>query len=88
MSLCIIKPTSEEEAELNSFLDARIYEFNVQATGFSDGRSFSSVIKDEGNHVIAAISGHTRGGCCHIVHLWVHKSKRRHRNWSRIAPIC
>ena len=77
MTHCILEPTSEEEAELNSFLDARIYEFNVQATGLSDGRPFSSVIKDEGDNVVAAISGHTWGGCCHIVNLWVHESKRR-----------
>jgi GNAT superfamily N-acetyltransferase len=73
----IIEPSSEAEAELSSFLDARIYEFNVQATGVSDGRSFGSVIKDESDNIIAAINGHTWGGCCHIVHLWVHESKRR-----------
>jgi ribosomal protein S18 acetylase RimI-like enzyme len=73
----VIEPSSEAEAELNAFLDARIYEFNVQATGLSDGRPFSSVIKDESNNIIAAINGHTWGGCCHIIHLWVHESKRR-----------
>jgi ribosomal protein S18 acetylase RimI-like enzyme len=78
MTSCVLEPTAEDEAELNAFLDARIYEFNVQATGFCDGRPFSSVIKDEADNIIAAISGHTWGGCCHIVHLWVHESKRRH----------
>ena len=73
----IIEPSTEAEAELNSFLDARIYEFNTQATGVCDGRSFSSVIKDESDNIIAAINGHTWGGCCHIVHFWVHESKRR-----------
>jgi GNAT superfamily N-acetyltransferase len=77
MNLQILEPTSEDEAELNAFLDARIYEFNVQATGFSDGKPFSSIVKDEGGNIIAAISGHTWGGCCHIVHLWVHDLKRR-----------
>ena len=78
MNPYIIEPSSEAEAELNSFLDERIYEFNVQNTGFRDGRAFSSVIKDEFDNVIAAINGHTWGGCCHIVHLWVHESRRRH----------
>jgi hypothetical protein len=73
----IIEPSSEAEAELNSFLDERIYEFNVQSTGFRDGRPFSGVIKDESGNIIAAINGHTWGGCCHILHLWVHESKRR-----------
>ena len=74
----IIEPSSEAEAELNAFLDERIYEFNVQSTGVRDGRPFSGVIKDESGNVIAAINGHTWGGCCHIMHLWVHESKRRH----------
>ena len=74
----IVEPSSEAEVELNSFLDARIYEFNVQTTGFCDGRPFSGVVKDESDNIIAAINGHTWGGCCHIVHLWVHESKRRH----------
>jgi ribosomal protein S18 acetylase RimI-like enzyme len=78
MNPYIIEQSSEAESELNSFLDERIYEFNVQSTGLRDGRLFSSVIKDESGNVIAAINGHTWGGCCHIVHLWVHESKRRH----------
>lgn len=74
----IVEPSSKAEVELNSFLDARIYEFNVQTTGLCDGRPFSSVIKDESDDIIAAINGHTWGGCCHIVRLWVHELKRRH----------
>ena len=77
MNPYIMEPDSEAEAELSAFLDARIYEFNVQATGLCDGRPFSSVIRDESNDIIAAINGHTWGGCCHIVHLWVHQSRRR-----------
>jgi len=73
----IVEPSSEAEVELNSFLDARIYEFNVQTTGLCDGRMFSGVIKDESDNIIAAINGHTWGGCCYIVHLWVHESIRR-----------
>jgi ribosomal protein S18 acetylase RimI-like enzyme len=77
MNPYIIEPSSEAEAELNSFLDARIYEFNAQATGLYDGRPFSGVVKDQSGNIIAAINGHTWGGCCHIVFLWVHESKRR-----------
>jgi GNAT superfamily N-acetyltransferase len=73
----IIEPSSQAEAELNSFLDARIYEFNIQATGFKDGRPFAGVVRDEAGQVIAAINGHTWGGCCHVVHLWVRGSRRR-----------
>lgn len=64
-------------AELNAFLDDRIYEFNIELTGFQDGRAFQSVVLDDSNNIAGAINGHTWGGCCHIVYLWVHPSKRR-----------
>ena len=73
----VTEPDSETEAELNSFLDAKIYEFNAQATGHRDGRPFSSVVRDEAGNILAAINGHTWGGCCHVAHLWVHESWRR-----------
>ncbi len=73
----ILEPSSESEAWLNSFLDARIYEFNVRTTGIGDGRTLCGAIKDDSGNVIAAINGHSWGGCCHITHLWVHESRRR-----------
>ncbi len=73
----IVEPSSQAEVELNSFLVERIYEFNVQATGLTDGRMFAGVVKDDSQNIIAAINGHTWGKCCHIVHLWVHEAKRR-----------
>jgi ribosomal protein S18 acetylase RimI-like enzyme len=72
----IVEPSSEAEAELNSFLDARIYEFNVRITGCGDGRAFSSTIKGDSGEIVAAVNGHSWGGCCHILHLWVHESMR------------
>lgn len=35
----IIEPSREAEAELNSFLGDRIYEFSIHASGFRDGRA-------------------------------------------------
>lgn len=78
MNPLIVEPSRETEAELNSFLDDRIYEFNIQATGFRDGRPFAGVIKDESGNVIAAINGHTWGDCCYVAHLWVHEPQRGH----------
>lgn len=73
----VIEPDSEAAAELHALLDERIYEFNLQATGIDDGRLFSATVKDDSGNVIAAINGDSWGGCCHILHLWVHESKRR-----------
>jgi len=64
--------------ELEAFLVDRIYEFNAQATGFFDGKLLGGALRDENGAVIAAFNGHTWGGCCVIVHLWVHEAQRRH----------
>jgi GNAT superfamily N-acetyltransferase len=77
MNPLIFEPSGKAEAELNSFLGERIYEFNIQATGFDDGRPFAGVVRDEAGNVVAAINGHTWGGCCHVVHLWVQQQMRR-----------
>ena len=62
--------------EIESFLVDRIYEFNVEATGYDDGRLLAGTIHDDEGEVIAGINGHTWGGCCEIAHVWVHE---RHR---------
>ena len=62
--------------EIESFLVDRIYEFNVAATGYDDGRLLAGTIQDDTGEVIAGINGHTWGGCCEIAHVWVHE---RHR---------
>jgi ribosomal protein S18 acetylase RimI-like enzyme len=73
----VTEPSAEAEAELNAFLDHRIYEFNIRCTGFADGKAFASVIKDEAEAVVAAINGHSWGGCCYVAHLWVQEERRR-----------
>lgn len=62
--------------EIAAFLTERIYEFNVGATGYADGRLLAGTIHDDTGKIIAGINGHTWGGCCEITNLWVHE---RHR---------
>src|SRR5262245_11080843 len=62
--------------ELEAFLVDRIYEFNARATGYFDGRLVGGQLRNEAGEVIAAFNGHTWGGCCVVVHLWVHKTWR------------
>jgi hypothetical protein len=40
-------------------LDDRIYEFNVAATGISDGRLLAVSVKDPQGKLIAGLSGHS-----------------------------
>jgi ribosomal protein S18 acetylase RimI-like enzyme len=68
---------SGDPSELNAVLDKRLYEFNVAATGFSDGTSLYACVQDEDGNIVAAISGHTWGGCCDVALLWVHEDHRR-----------
>lgn len=83
MSPSAIEASDAIEAELDSFLDERIYEYNIQETGFDDGRPFSGVIRDEARNVVAAGNGHTGGGCCHVADLWVKESLRRRGHRAR-----
>ena len=67
----------ERECErLEAFLVERIYEFNAQATGYFDGRLIGGRLRDEAGEIVAAVNGHTWGGCCVVAHLWVHELHR------------
>src|SRR5260221_5999571 len=62
--------------EIDAFLADRIYEFNVKATGYVDGRLLAGTIQDDAGEIVAGINGHTWRACCEISHIWVHE---RHR---------
>src|SRR5262245_6037900 len=62
--------------ELEAFLVERIYEFNAKTTGYFDGKLLGGRLRDEAGAVIGALNGHTWGGCCVVVHLWVHDAHR------------
>lgn len=68
--------SSADDPTLNEFLEDRLYEFNVDATGIDDGELLSASITDDAGAVIAGLAGHTWGGCCEILRLWVHASVR------------
>ena len=68
-----------DEAEcqqLGAFLEDRIYEFNVQATGYDDGRLLAGCIRNDAGDVIAGFNGYTWGGCCELTNVWVHEHHR------------
>ena len=63
--------------EIEAFLAERIYEFNSNATGYFDGKSFSAAQRDDAGVIRGGISGYTWGGCCYVSYLWVDEVKRR-----------
>lgn len=71
-----IKISNENVPELDSLLGNLIYAFNTEATQITDGEMLNAVLKDEKGNLSAAISGHTWGGCCEIVYLWVNEALR------------
>jgi GNAT superfamily N-acetyltransferase len=76
MRVADVTVESGEATELNTFLEGRIRAFNVSATGIADAMPLHARIVDANGLVIAAMSGHTWGGCCDIVLLWVHEAHR------------
>jgi len=59
-----------------AFLEDRIYEFNVGATGIDDGRWLGVLLRDEGGELVAGLSGTTWGGCCKVRDVWVREDLR------------
>jgi GNAT superfamily N-acetyltransferase len=58
------------------FLDDKIYEFNVERTGITDGQLLAIFLRDEQNNIIAGLYGWTWGGTCEVRTLWIHKDLR------------
>ena len=57
-------------------LAERIYEFNVDATGFKDGRMLRAARRGPDGNLEAGLSGWTWGGCGYIEYLWVRADLR------------
>jgi len=71
-----IRSAHGDSGPLAAWLEDRLYEFNVEATGFTDGEGLCFTIED-GDRIVAGIAGHTWGGCCEIKQLWVDAASRR-----------
>ena len=57
-------------------IEQRLYEFNMDATGYRDGADLGFVVETAGE-VVAAAAGYTWGGICEVKTLWVHAQHRR-----------
>jgi len=59
------------------FVEEQLYEFNVEATGIRDGRLLRVLVRDAEGGLVGAAMGHTWGGTCEVLHLWVAAGRRR-----------
>jgi ribosomal protein S18 acetylase RimI-like enzyme len=67
---------SGEAPALIAFLDERLRAFNEAITGISDAKPLHARIRNASGAIIAAVSGHSWGGCCEIMQLWVREDER------------
>lgn len=58
------------------FLDDRLYEYNMKATGIRNGELLAIFVRDPGGAIEAGISGWTWGDCGRIDKLWVREDRR------------
>jgi RimJ/RimL family protein N-acetyltransferase/ribosomal protein S18 acetylase RimI-like enzyme len=54
-----------------AFLEDRLYEFNVRATGIDGGLSLGVFLRDESTRIMAGAAGHTWGETCELRQVWV-----------------
>jgi N-acetylglutamate synthase-like GNAT family acetyltransferase len=67
----------EPDAQDVQFLEDRIYEFNVEQTGITDGQLMAIFLRNGAGDIIAGLYGWTWGQCCEIKTLWIHKQWRK-----------
>ncbi len=79
-----IEKTDEPAPAARQFLEDRIYDYNVAATGTDDGRLLYLTCRDAEGAVVAALSSWTWGGCLEIEFLWVREDHRRDGYGSRL----
>ena len=63
-------------------LDDRLYAFNVQTTGITDGKLLASFLRDKDGAVVGGIYGWTWGETCYIRYLFI-PAEMRHLGHGR-----
>ena len=66
---------ADPSAEDVQYLEDRIYEFNANSTGITDGESLAFLVREH-DRIVAGICGNTWGGTCELRQFWVEESKR------------
>lgn len=66
------------------FLEDRLYAYNVEQTGFADGRWLSFFVRDDAGAIVAGLHGWTWAGGARVQTLWVRADLRRHGYGTRL----
>ncbi len=71
-----LKVETEPEVSDIEFLDDRLYDYNIERTGFSDGKRLAILVRDAEQTICAGLDGWTWGGSGEIRSLWVDAALR------------
>ena len=75
------------KAEDVRLLEDRIYEFNAEATGTSDGKLLAVFLRDDTGAVVGGIYGWTWGATCCVRYLYVPAHLRHQGHGSRLMRM-
>ncbi len=81
MRLVVDKDPKPADVE---FLERGLIEFNLRATGFTDGEFLSILLKDEDEHLRGGAYGWVWGSCCYIRYLYLAEDLRGHGHGRQI----
>jgi ribosomal protein S18 acetylase RimI-like enzyme len=65
-------------------LEDRLYQYNVAATGYADGRWLAIFVRDAAGQIAAGLHGWTWGGTGFVRTLWVREDLRRRGMGARL----
>lgn len=71
-----LEPRHDLSATEVDGIEDRLYEFNMAATGRSDGEGLGFLIRDEAGEIVGAAAGYTWAGISEIKQMWVHEAHR------------
>jgi ribosomal protein S18 acetylase RimI-like enzyme len=77
----------DHDPELALFLEERLYEFNIAATGISDDELLVIRLRGADGEVVGGAFGWTWGGTCFLRHLFIPAGLRRRGLGTRIMRL-
>jgi ribosomal protein S18 acetylase RimI-like enzyme len=80
----VLTVETEPSSATIRFLEERLYEFNVQATGFADGEAFGIFLRGGDGAVVGGAEGWTWGGTCYVRHLYLPAALRGRGQGTRL----
>jgi ribosomal protein S18 acetylase RimI-like enzyme len=80
----VVVVETEPDAINIRLLEERLYEFNVEATGIADGKSFGLFLREPSGTMIGVAYGWTWGGTCHLRYLFVPADRRNQGHGTRL----